>query len=49
MAEQPSPLARAAIVMARHVLEARRAREAAERDERRRTMRVVDPKRTEAA
>ena len=49
MAEQPSPLIAAAIAMAQHVLEARRARQAAEEAERRRTMRVVKPKRTEAA
>ena len=46
MAENPRPLTLAAIKMAQHVLEARRARQAAEEAERRRTMRLVKNERT---
>lgn len=49
VAEQPSPLALAAIQMAQHVLEARRARQAAERGDRRRRLVVVKRDETEAA
>jgi hypothetical protein len=49
MAEHPSRLALAAIQMAQHVLEARRARRAAEEAERRRTMQLVSDRTGEAA
>ncbi len=49
MAEQPSALAIAAIRMAQHVLEARRARQTAELDERRRRLALVKPTEPEAA
>jgi hypothetical protein len=49
MAEQPDALTMAAIRMAQHILEARRARQAAEEAERRRTMRLVKPDRSDAA
>jgi hypothetical protein len=41
VSEQPSALTMAAIRMAQHILEARRARAAAEEAERRRTMQLV--------
>lgn len=49
MAEQPDALTMAAIRMAQHILEARRARRQAEDDERRRTMRLVKSDRSDAA
>lgn len=50
MAEHPSQLTVAAVQMAQHVLEARRARQAAEAAERRRTMQLVkSDRRGEAA
>lgn len=49
MADQPSAFTMAVIRMAQHILEARRARQAAEADERRSTMRVVKSDRSDAA
>jgi hypothetical protein len=49
MADQPSQLAFAAIQMAKHVLEARRDRQTAERTDRRRRLAVEKRERTEAA
>jgi hypothetical protein len=49
VAEQPSALTIAAIRMAQHILEARRARAAAEEAERRRRMQLVKSERSDAA
>jgi hypothetical protein len=49
VAEQPSALTIAAIRMAQHILEARRARAAAEEAQRRRRMQLVKPDRSDAA